>query len=103
MSHETLLVIAAVVVGVLGSARIVRLVVADEFPPVEWVKTRWLVLTGEGSWSKLITCPWCLAPYVVAANMAAALLSDLHAAWWIFNGWMAASYATSWVVFHDED
>lgn len=103
MTEQVLIIVAAVVVGVLGAARLTRLMVADEFPPLEWLKMRYLVLVGESSWAKLVECPWCFAPYVVAVDLAAALLSDLHPAWWIFNGWMAASYAASWIVFHDED
>lgn len=103
MTEDRVTLLAAIVVGVIASARLVRLVVSDEFPPVEWVKVRWLVLTGESKWSKLVRCPWCLAPYFVAADLAAAVLSDLHWAWWVVNLWLAASYAASWIVFHDED
>jgi hypothetical protein len=100
-------IIAAVIVGIGGSARIIRVVTGDDFPPTVWLAARWVNLTKGGSWSKIVECLWCLSPYVVAANLAWFLLSEGHdttrAAWWIFNGWLAASYAASWVVFHDED
>lgn len=102
MTEDRVALAAAIVVGIIGSARIVRLFVGDQFPPIEWFKMKWLVLTGE-KWGKLVTCPWCLAPYVVGANIAAAYFSDLHWVWWVFNLWMAAAYAASWIVFHDED
>jgi len=99
-------IIAAVAVGVLGSARVVRLITADKFPPVVRFRIWWDAHTertpGEG-WNLLAHCLWCLAPWVVAADLAWALLSDLQAAWWVVNGWMAASYVASWLVFHDED
>lgn len=105
---QLLTIAAAVVVGVVGSARVTRLVVADAFPPIAHFRAWWANVTSdkdgnEGSWTVLFSCPWCAAPYIVAANMAWALLSDLHWSWWLFNGWMSAAYATSWIVFHDED
>ena len=102
MSRE-FVIIAAVVVGVVATARFTRLVVSDSFPPIVRIRMGWDRLTRDGSWSELAHCPWCFAPYATAANLAAAILSDLHPAWWIVNGWLAASYAASWIVFHDED
>ena len=94
---------AAAVVGLIGTARFVRLVVADEFPPSMALRMGWSRLTNDGPWSKLFSCMWCFAPYAVAANLAWAALSNLHWSWWLFNGWLAASYLASWIVFHDED
>jgi hypothetical protein len=95
--------VVAVVVGVVSAARITRLLVNDEFPPVVWLRIRWDTITHDGSWAKLAHCPWCAAPYIGAIILAWALLSGLHWTWWVFNGWMAGSYAASWLVFHDED
>lgn len=101
-----LTVVAAAIVGVLACGRMVRLITADKWPPVVAFRIWWDSKTerddGEG-WNLLFHCLWCLAPWVVAADLAWALLSDLQVAWWIVNGWLAASYATSWVVYHDED
>ena len=102
---ETFIAIAAVVVGVLGTARIVRLVTADEFPPTEWLRERWLVLVGD-RWGKLFNCLWCFSPYATAVTLAWFLLSDpasgWRTAWWVLYGWMAAAYAASIIVYHDE-
>lgn len=104
---DTFIVLAAVVVGIVGSARFVRLVTADKFPPIVKLRMWWDSKTEgddpEEGWGLLLHCLWCFAPWVVAANLAWALLSDLQPAWWVCNGWLAASYATSWLVFHDED
>lgn len=83
-------IVAAALVGIVASARFVRLITADKFPPAVWLRIKWDNLTdkdgdGEG-WSLLAHCPWCLAPWVVAANLAWALLSDLQPAWWVCNG-----------------
>lgn len=100
-------VLMAIIVLVVSSARLVRLITSDKFPPMVWLRVKWDDRfdkdgSGEG-WGLLLHCPWCAAPYVVAANLAWALLSDLQPAWWVCNGWLAASYAASWIVFHDED
>jgi hypothetical protein len=93
---------AAVAVGLMGSARFVRLVTNDDFPPSIWVRNTWRRITRDGQWSNLIACLWCFAPYVVAADMLWAWLSDFHWSWWVANAWMAFSYVVSWLVFHDE-
>lgn len=94
--------VVAGVVGVLSAARLTRLLVADEFPPVVWFRIKWDEATKDGSWSKLVHCPWCAAPYFSAIVLAWALLSGLHWTWWVFNGWLAGAYLASMVVFHDE-
>jgi hypothetical protein len=88
---------------ILGSARLTRLLVADDFPPSVRARMWWDRVTHDGGWSKLVHCPWCAAPYIVALNLAAAWLSRSHPAWWVVNGWLAASYVASWIVFKDED
>jgi hypothetical protein len=44
-----------------------------------------------------VDCPWCAAPWIVAPNLILAVVTDLHPAWWIVNGWLAASFATAWL------
>jgi hypothetical protein len=44
-----------------------------------------------------------MGPWVTLVLLVWAVLSNLHWTWWLFNAWMALSYATSWIVFHDED
>ena len=103
MTSDRFLQVMAVVVGVVSTARMTRLLVADEWPPTVWLRIRWDTITHDGPWGKLGHCPWCASPYIAAIILAWALLSDLHWTWWVFNGWLAGSYAASWVVFHDED
>lgn len=95
---------AAVIVGLMGTARLVRLWTQDEFPPVVWAREKFIRLVrGSETWSMLTECLWCASPWITGANLAWALLSDLHWSWWLFNGWLAAAYVASWLVFHDED
>lgn len=98
---DTFVYVAAAIIGVVGTARLVRLVTADDFPPTVWWREHFMAWVGP-VWGKLFSCLWCFSPYITAANLAWALLSDLHWTWWVFNGWMAASYAASWLVYHDE-
>lgn len=95
--------VAAALIGVLSVGRLTRLLVAEDYPPAVWLRTKWDTVTKDGEWSKIVHCPWCAAPYIGAMILAWALLSDFHWSWWVFNGWLAGSYAASWVVFHDED
>jgi hypothetical protein len=94
---QILYIIAAVIVGVLSTARLTRLVTEDSWPPVVWLRMQWDRITDHGPWYDLVDCPWCLAPWLVAPNLILAVVTDLHPAWWIINGWLAASLATSWV------
>lgn len=87
----------ASVVGILSSARLTLLVLADSWPPSVWLRMKWDDLTGDNPWAEILRCAWCLPPWVLAVNLAAALLSGLHPVWWIVNVWLAASLVTSWV------
>ena len=98
---DTLTMIAAIVAGTLGTARATRLVVDDDYPPVVWLRDAWRRLTNDGPWATLVDCAFCAAPYLAAANLAWAILSDLHPAWWIVNTWLAVAYLAAIVVVHD--
>jgi len=95
---HTLLVLGAVVVGVISVARLTRLLVIDSYPPVAWVRNKWREITNDGPWSELVDCPYCAAPWFALPILAWAYLSDLHASWWIFNGWLAAAYVAAYIV-----
>jgi len=94
---EILYTSAAVLVGILASARLTRLLVEDTWPPSVWVRLKWAEITKDGPWSDLVECPWCASPWIVGVNLVLALVTDLHPVWWIFNGWMAASLVVAWV------
>lgn len=96
------LVVAAVIVGVLSTARITRLVTQDDFPPSVRLRAWWDKVTNDGEWSKLVHCHWCFSPYAAWPVLATALIFDLHPAWWIVNGWLAGAYVASMVVERDE-
>src|SRR3954453_497196 len=102
MARDEMVVGAAVGVGVLGAARLTRLITKDHWPPMSFARRKYVELTEGTEWSVLAECPFCVAPYVVAADLAWGLRSDLGRKWWIVNGWGAASYAASWIVVRDD-
>lgn len=99
--------IAFAVVFIVASARITRLIVADTFPPS--VKLRiWYENRASGGWESLTNCPWCFGFWAVTLNAglgwaAYALGPPAWTVWAVVNGLFAASYAVSYIVFHDED
>jgi hypothetical protein len=99
--------VVTLAVAVGGAARFTRLIVNDDFPPVLWFRARWNFWTAEGSrfehWNKLSKCPWCFGPWATALVLLWGWASDWHWHWWVLWGWLALSYITSWLVFHDED
>ena len=112
---DPLTLIAAALVGTLAVARAVRLVTSDAYPPMAWLRLRWVNATGSRSalqnWAPLLECPFCFAPYAAAVNLAWALLAGLSwdglswswsSAWWIVNAWAAVSYAAAMIVVRDE-
>jgi hypothetical protein len=116
----------AYVLGVVAVARLVRLVVADAWPPVAALRERWKVATApkgedgkavlvdgsvaEGPGTPLFTCPWCFAAYPTAVAVAAAHVAGVWAPdlttlggwWWTLVVWASASYAAPMIVTRDE-
>ena len=99
---ESLGLLGVTLLIVLGSARIVRLIAFDSYPPSTWLRIQWdNRVTGE--WNSLIHCAYCLAPYIVLVNLAVGMLSNWFIGWVIINVWLAASYLASIVVAYDGD
>jgi len=98
--------ILAVVVGVVGAARLTRVIVIDDYPPSVALRVWWDTITKDGPWAKLVHCPWCLGPWATLAALVSFLVSfstpALGWAWWIFWGWLALSYWTSQYVYFDQ-
>ena len=60
--------VLALVLTTLAVARVVRLLVADRFPPMIWARS-WLGARGD-AWDYLAHCPWCAAVWVAAPTVA---------------------------------
>jgi hypothetical protein len=96
-----LVITTALVLG--ATARLVRLVTTDEFPPVLRVLTYLSRRYGAEHWlNKLLNCPWCLAPWVLAPIMASAWAWSGHLWWRLLTGWLAGAYVVGWMVSRDD-
>jgi hypothetical protein len=98
--------VLAVVVTVVGSARLTRVITHDDYPPAMALRIWWDTVTKDGPWAKLVHCPWCLGPWVTLGAIVSFLVSFSHPAlgwaWWLFWGWLTLSYWTSQYVHFDE-
>lgn len=98
--------VLALIVAVVGSARLTRVITYDDFPPAVWWRIKWAEITHDGPWVKLFTCSWCFAWYAVLLAIGSFLISFLHPAlgwaWWIFWGSLAMAYLASMWVYWDE-
>jgi hypothetical protein len=97
----------AILVGIVSVARTARFLIFDDFPPMMWLRTRFLARFEEdNAWSKIAECPFCLTPYLAAGMLAWGWLAwnghGLHPTWWVINGIWAASYVAAIVVSYDQ-
>lgn len=95
--------IAVAVVTALASARITRLFVWDSFPPSAWLRMKWDDRTDGTSWNTLLHCGYCFGMYAAGFVVLTGWLSNWHTAWWVFHGWLAASYVAAIVMAYDGD
>lgn len=98
--------VLAMVVAVLGVARLTRAIVYDDFPPSVWWRIKWSEWTNDGPWSKLFLCWWCLSFWVALACigwfLVGLLVPWIAWAWWIFWGALALGYLATMVIIRDE-
>lgn len=99
---EIILWCLAFIVGSLSAGRLTRLIAHDSFPPSVWFRMKWDDLTDESPWNPLFHCHWCLSFWMAAPIGIWAWLSNLHPAWWIVNGILAAAYIAPIIVEHDQ-
>ena len=98
--EEPLWLAIAFVIGTLAVTRVVRLIVDDEYPPMQWATQRLTRVLPE-KWETLVECPWCVAPYVTLGNLAWAWGTDLHWTWWFANVWAAVSWLAAYLNLRD--
>jgi hypothetical protein len=95
--------VAAAIIGTLSVARTARLLIFDDLPPVAWLRAR---IVGrykdESDWVKLWSCPFCMAPWLMAGMGVWFWLGHEHWTWWVINGWWAASYLAATYIVYDQ-
>ncbi|HEY5420002.1 MAG TPA: hypothetical protein VIL10_04650 [Marmoricola sp.] len=96
-----------VIIGVLSVARTARLITHDTWPPMEWARPR--IAAKLKGWAELVVCPFCVAPYLMAGQIAWFLLvynntsTNGFLIWWLVpNAWWACSYLAAIVVAYDQ-
>jgi len=96
----------ATIITVVGAARLTRILTIDDYPPSVAIRIWWQKITRDGSWAKLVTCPWCAGPWITLIAIASFLVSFttplLGWAWWLFWGWLTLSYWVSQYVYFDQ-
>jgi hypothetical protein len=93
--------IAAAIIGIIAVARLTRLVTDDEFPPMLWLRNKWIGMFPASGWAGLILCSFCVSPYIAAISLAWAITTDLQPAWWVVHGWLALAYLAAIVTTRD--
>jgi hypothetical protein len=94
-------ILAAALIAILGTARLTRLFSEDSYPPVLWLRQKWIGRFNHSGWSELAICPFCQAPYLSIITIAWGWATDLHWTWWFFYGWLSLSYLAAIVVARD--
>ena len=93
--------IAAALVAIVGVARLTRLTAEDSYPPVAWLRNKWVEKFNDSDWSELALCPFCQAPYHALIAGLFAFLTDFHWTWWAFYGWLSVAYLAAILVARD--
>lgn len=105
---STLAFAFAVLVAVLSAGRTARLIGFDDYPPMVWLRDKWDARFGDEGWGKLIHCPFCSAPYLLAGITAWFVLAYSYGGdvaqgfWWWMNGVWGLSYLSSILVAYDQ-
>lgn len=97
---NTIGLVLAFVVGTIACARMVRLIIDDDYPPVVWLRERYVEKVGE-RWGMIVECPWCAAPYVVVVDLVWAWTTGLHWTWWFGNLLAAVSWLVAYLNLRD--
>lgn len=92
--------ILAFIVAVIATARLTRLVVDDDWPPMAWLREKYVMAVPE-KWAALVECPFCAAPWFALPNLLLAWASDLAWYWWLPNLWLSAAYLAAIVNVRD--
>lgn len=107
--------VAVVVTTILSTARLTRLAVYDKFPPVQWVRDKYLDATDGSGWGLLALCGYCMSFWVTALVVLWGGAAHVYGhppnpsgnyaslAWWTVNGIFAMSYLAATYIANDGD
>jgi sterol desaturase/sphingolipid hydroxylase (fatty acid hydroxylase superfamily) len=105
--------VAVVVTTVLSVARLTRLFVYDDFPPIAWVRAQYKVRNEGSDWQLLATCGFCASFWVALVIFFWGWIAgvyeghttndDAGTVWWVFNAIFAIAYVAASYVARDGD
>jgi hypothetical protein len=108
--------VAVALVTVVSVARITRLLVADKFPPIKYLRDIYEERTDGTGWQWLALCGYCVAPWVTLVVLGTGLWAGIYSQytersydnvgftiWWLFNAWWAISYLAAILMSNDGD
>lgn len=114
--NNTLYWIAVAAVTIISSARLTRLAVYDDFPPVKWVRNKYQDRTDNTDWQLLALCGYCASFWITAFVVVTGYFADVYGpgdgnperdglflAWWFLMGILSTSYLAAWFVANDGD
>jgi MFS family permease len=92
--------IAIAVVTVVSAARLTRLAVYDDLPPMKWLREK--AYDKSEKWGLLWYCSYCFSFWATLFGpVLIGYYSHWHDWWWIVFGSLAASYLAAILVIHD--
>lgn len=105
---QTAYYVAVATVIILSSGRLTRLLIVDAFPPVVWLRDKFLDRFEDSPWGLIAQCVYCASFWVTAFVIVLADLSGVFdgeplakwmtPAWWLINGAFAAAYLAAILV-----
>ena len=93
--------IAVALVVITSASRITRLLTYDKFPPIRWVRDKYLDATDGSDWQLLALCAYCASFWITLAVVLSGYFSEWHQLWWIINGTLGSSYLAAILMIHD--
>ena len=108
-----LYLIAVVLATVVATARLARPWTYDDFPPVVWVRDKFLDIADAVAprYAPLGFCPWCCSPWFALALLGWADLSGVLSGdfgawghiWWYVTGMLSIGYLAPMLMARDGD
>ncbi len=109
--------IALAVVTIVSAARLTRLALIDDFPPILWLRNKYIRKTEGSKWQEIAYCEFCMALWMASVLVVWADLAGMfdgatawgtsgelaEPIWWLFNGAMSAGYLAAMLVLRDGD
>lgn len=99
--------IAVAVVTITSAARLTRLGTYDLFPPVKWLRDKFISWSDKTErrrgWQLIAFCAYCFSYWPTLAIVLSGYYSHWHDIWWIFNGSLGASYLAAILVIRDAE